>query len=99
MTTGQSGAHCAGASRQIVREGMQDGSLRQVDAVVDGPHRDVERRGGTELVPRRAEPPEDPVRCGRFVADLTVAGLLSSSRRLEAVRRQADELDDAALPL
>jgi TetR/AcrR family transcriptional regulator len=84
---------------QIVREGMQDGSLRQVDASLTA----LTVMSNDEAVQNwyRVEPSRQrtPSAAGVFVADLTVAGLLSSSRRLEAVRRQADELDAGRSPL
>ena len=81
---------------QIVREGMLDGSLRQVDASLTA----LTVMSNDEAVQNwyRVEPSRQrtPASAGTFVADLTVAGLLSTSRRLETVRHQADELDETS---
>lgn len=78
---------------QIVREGMLDGSFRQVDASLTA----LTVMSNDEAVQNwyRVEPGRQrtPAAAGRFVADLGVGGLLTSSRRIEAVRRQAEGLD------
>jgi TetR/AcrR family transcriptional regulator len=78
---------------QIVREGMLDGSFRQVDASLTA----LTVMSNDEAVQNwyRVEPSRQrtPAAAGVFVADLSVGGLLASGRRLDTVRRHADELD------
>jgi len=80
---------------QIVRDGMQDGSFRDVDASLTA----LTIMSNDEAVQNwfRVEPSRQrtPTAAGVFVADLTVGGLLSAARRIDAVRRLADELDTA----
>jgi TetR/AcrR family transcriptional regulator len=77
----------------IVRDGVHDGSFRQVDASFAA----LTVMSNDEAVQNwyRVEPSRQrtPAGAGLFVADLTVGGLLSAARRLDTVRRQADALD------
>ena len=79
----------------VVREGILEGSFRQVDASFTA----LTVMSNDEAVQNwyRVEPSRQrtPARAGEFVADLTVGGLLSATCRLDVVRRQADELDAA----
>jgi len=80
----------------IVRDGVQDGSFREVDASLTA----LTIMSNDEAVQNwiRVEPSRQrtPTAAGVFVADLTVGGLLSAARRIDAVRRLADELDTAS---
>jgi TetR/AcrR family transcriptional regulator len=82
----------------IVREGMLDGSFRQVDASLTA----LTVMSNDEAVQNwyRVEPSRQrtPAAAGVFLADLGVGGLLTARGRLDAIRHQADDLD-ASSPL
>lgn len=88
----------------IVREGVERGELRDVDARVAA-LTIMSNDEGTQNWLRVAGLNGEPVRAGAsehhavgsFLADLVVRGLLTAPREVERVRRAADALDAAAV--
>ena len=75
----------------LIRSGIDDGSLREVDAELTSLTIMANDEGVQNWY--RVERSAEPAEIGRSVADLTVAGLLAARSRLETTRRRADRLD------